>query len=227
MATPTLSEPGLATDPTQQQLDELEALIERMLELPFAQLESSPGNPSPAEAGLGPLMIEQLGHRPTLSSVTGSFDEGTSAARVPLSTADPTPEERINPQAPITRADTPDDDTGFELSIELDPQAGAEVAGSIPAEDHLPQRADDQDGQDRLQPDVELPATEQTEPRPYFALLPLIWLNTAFDLAAAPFGPMGRWLRGTGGRAFLGWTGIVLLAIAGVLVGMQWVPWKV
>jgi hypothetical protein len=43
-------------------------------------------------------------------------------------------------------------------------------------------------------------------------VLPLVWANGIFDGFTYILGPLGRWLRGEAGRAFLGWLGLALLA---------------
>src|SRR5207253_2114127 len=49
---------------------------------------------------------------------------------------------------------------------------------------------------------------------------PLLWINWAFDRATGLLGPPGRWLRGPGRRAVLGWGGLLLLAAA-----LVWLAW--
>jgi hypothetical protein len=44
-------------------------------------------------------------------------------------------------------------------------------------------------------------------------LLPLYWSNRVFDGCAGWLGPLGRWLRGDYGRAVIGGAGFVLLAV--------------
>lgn len=57
----------------------------------------------------------------------------------------------------------------------------------------------------------------ESAPRPW-PLLPLLWFNTAFDLALVPLGPLGRWLRGSSGRAFLATIGFLCLVAAAILL---------
>jgi hypothetical protein len=43
-------------------------------------------------------------------------------------------------------------------------------------------------------------------------LRPLVWCNRAFDSLTLWLGPLGRWLRSSAGRSWLGWIGLGLLA---------------
>jgi hypothetical protein len=51
-------------------------------------------------------------------------------------------------------------------------------------------------------------------------LRPLLWINLAFDWSTGWLGPLGRWLREPGGRALIGWGGLLLLAAA-----LAWLAW--
>ena len=55
-------------------------------------------------------------------------------------------------------------------------------------------------------------------------LRPLVWLNRFFDRHTYRLGALGRWLRRPAGRAVLGWTGLLLLAAAAVLLA-RWIRW--
>jgi len=219
MSTPVLSEPALATDPTHQQLDELEALIERMLELPFAQLESPPANRASSETALDAAPVLELDYGKSQSQL----NEGTatvSAKRLdPVGTlkSPPAVSQAALPSVP----DALDQDALFEQSFD---QHAESATIDPPA---IQQPAESEDRQQESEPVVDLPAAEERERGTFFALVPFVWLNSAFDMTVAPFGPLGRWLRAAGGRALLGWTGIVLLAIAAALASMEWLPWKV
>jgi hypothetical protein len=57
------------------------------------------------------------------------------------------------------------------------------------------------------------------------ALWPLVAFNVVFDLFLAPWGPPGRWFRGTAGRNLLGVVGFLCLAGATVLAAADWLGW--
>jgi hypothetical protein len=56
-------------------------------------------------------------------------------------------------------------------------------------------------------------------------LLPLLWFNQAFDKITVVLGGPGRWLRGPGGRHALGLTGLALLVVAGLWLVKDWLGW--
>ncbi len=56
-------------------------------------------------------------------------------------------------------------------------------------------------------------------------LRPLLWSNRVFDRAAMRLGRPGRWLRGSRGRAYLGWIGIGCLATAVLWCLADWIGW--
>jgi hypothetical protein len=56
-------------------------------------------------------------------------------------------------------------------------------------------------------------------------LLPVRWFNQAFDLATLLLGAPGAWLRGPGGRRALGWTGFALIAAAGLWLAKDLLAW--
>jgi hypothetical protein len=53
--------------------------------------------------------------------------------------------------------------------------------------------------------------------------VPLWWCDQAFDRSTRILGPFGRWLRSIWGRAFLGWLGVALWAIALVWGVLKWI----
>jgi hypothetical protein len=62
------------------------------------------------------------------------------------------------------------------------------------------------------------------EPAP-LVLLPIVWLNRAFDRTALGFGPPGRWLRSPGGRNLLGASGLLMLAGSVAWGVLDWIGW--
>jgi hypothetical protein len=56
-------------------------------------------------------------------------------------------------------------------------------------------------------------------------LLPFKAINWLFELYTLPFGPLGRWLRGTVAKNVLGVTGLILLATAGAFGLVEWMGW--
>jgi hypothetical protein len=206
--------------PTRQQLDELEALMQRMLALPVNHLEeelngvqdsSTPATPSanPRVEIISPLPVpttpanegqakrqEFVAARPEqqseLSELVGLRPSQSPSSRPVKKERDESPARSRSSTATKPRIST----------VELTHQVATET------------------------PRPSMQSLGETE-RPIVAgwLLPLFWCNRAFDLATVLLGPLGRWLRGPGGRALLGWCGLLLLVLAAawmVLVGMGW-----
>lgn len=56
-------------------------------------------------------------------------------------------------------------------------------------------------------------------------LWPVVGVNLLFDGLTYLLGPLGRWLRGSSGRALLGWIGLGLLAAAAAWALADWLAW--
>ena len=173
---------------TRQQLDELDALMQRMLALPVNPPEDAPGAP------------------------TGQ----PQAATIPTSTNDP----------PVSRPDVPTEPA--PASVRREPP---EVANPLDAASHQavntprsPRGALPQPPVTRS-PGHPVTPSPSRPPRLAWPLRPFLWVNVVFDHTTVWLGPVGHWLRAPGGRALLGWTGLLLLAAALawlVLDGMGW-----
>ena len=61
-------------------------------------------------------------------------------------------------------------------------------------------------------------------PTPWL-LWPLVGFNAVFDACLLPWGPLGRWLRGPTGRAFLGILGLLFLTAAAAWAAAEWIGW--
>jgi hypothetical protein len=48
----------------------------------------------------------------------------------------------------------------------------------------------------------------------------LVTINFVYDILTVILGPLGRWLRSPGGRALVGWAGILMLLGAAAWAGM-------
>jgi hypothetical protein len=70
-----------------------------------------------------------------------------------------------------------------------------------------------------------MPEENEHVPRLAWPLRPLLWLNWAFDYAMSWLGPPGRWLCGSGGRALLGWGGLLLIAAALAWIALDGMGW--
>jgi hypothetical protein len=203
---------------TRQLLDELDALMQRMLELPVNQLEDDPAPPmntvlvspsalgppaapaespgpaelpSPPESAAAPAR-QVITHAPTVyPGLRRHRDEAPAEKQ-------PEPAARALP-APVgaTTSTTARPTTSTPLLQGGDPRAAvqASVVCAPPAAPELSWRQ-----------------------RAAGWVMPgLLWGNRAFDRLTGWLGNPGRWLRSPAGRATLGWVGLGLWTVALIL----------
>jgi hypothetical protein len=203
MATPTTS-----TLPTRQQLDEIDALLQRMLTLPPIEDEpaeappaATPPAPSPPAITFpAPVIREVAATQPALPG-----DPVVQAWRVQwpqTSTAAPAAPPSITawgtPVPLATLADDPDPNTS--VHGQLAPVPTSAPMGQIPVAEPVP-----------------------ADSRPAISLFawPLIGVNQLFNVLTRPLGLYGDWLRGPG-RTAMGWLGIGLILAAGIWAAGEW-----
>jgi hypothetical protein len=193
MATPSTSLP------TRQQLDEIDALLQRMLSLPGV-----PGEP--AEPATPPITYPASAVRevpPPSPPAPGEpvVREWRVDWTPPPAPAGPSV---VAWGAPVPLA------TAADLPPRFDPTPAPVYAVPAPAE--LPYAVPYVSGQ---------PPSSTVQPPVGLPIQLLIALNGVFNVLTYLLGPVGTWLRGAG-RNTLGWLGILmLLAAAGWAVG-QW-----
>jgi hypothetical protein len=203
--TPEGKEPA-SLQTTRQMLDELDALMDRMLALPVNDLEEAT---SPAREVARMPMVSA-----TLTVLESPAAEAEAPARIeapppramgPHDTTDlaPAPPEIVSPK-----------DLAFMPQGEPEPIPEEVIPPSIMA---LPVP------RMKSTPVVPLPVPPRSMGG--MCLLPLLWFDRAFDLVAGFFGRPGHWLRGPRGRHFLGMTGLTLLVVAGVWLVKDWLGW--
>jgi hypothetical protein len=190
---------------TRQQLDELDALMQRMLALPVELPEDLPSPPTPETAG------------EDIAEDTNAFSDASPGADVVTApAAQPEGEQAgtsdlLSPTAdpiPLTPPRERMESWGYSSPPPLAPVSSPFTGLDSPRTVEVklaPSRA----------------VTEKTRvPRVVWTVYPLLWTNWAFDQATSWLGPLGRWLRAPGGRALLGWGGLLLLAAA-----LAWLAW--
>jgi hypothetical protein len=175
---PTTGPPrSIADRPTRQQLDELDALMQRMLALPVDSDDRSV----------------------------------TTANAFSSASAQPENPDAVPPAPPSSSSG---------VAMDLLTQRRTTVEQSIP------RVASDTANQPVHPDESKLPAVPVSEHICVsWWLLPVWWVNRAFDGAIGWLGPPGRWLRGHQGRTFLALVGLFLLAaaLAWLLVdGIDW-----
>ncbi len=196
MSTPAPPHSPISLHPVRQQLDELDGLLQRMLELPVEPADSAdPSRPQSwekeregdVEASGNSALLESSGPEP-----------GSSQSTSPLFS-----------------------DFQFTLS-DHGPET---VAASLPASSPRLGQGWDGGRESAGQPQSSLPQADEWEERTSIWLWPLVALNRMADACLGRLGRPGRWWQGTWGRACLGLMGLLLLTGAllwGILDWMQW-----
>jgi hypothetical protein len=218
---------------TRQLLDELDALMQRMLALPVNQLEDdvalpqaptilapppaedrgsdaegSPGNTLTVQAATSALDVRSAGEMETALTVVAHPPE-TNFPQLPHRS------EAISPSKPDPERFTPPDEPAVIIppaSETPTPPFAPALPAPLPRPSLRPASAP---AGSRLLPTTATPAPSRTAGRlPAWLLRPLLWSNRAFDRWTGWLGRPGRWLRGPLGRAVLGWVGLGLWAVA-------------
>jgi hypothetical protein len=193
MALVTFAGPQTLPNPTQDQLDELETLIQRMLELPVVEHESIGSDPA-----------LQVREHPAPSDDAPTFELSPPHREFP---GNP-------PDIPGTTEEAPAASGRFEMADDLPALKIRSSRSKKPIRSRPPTHHSS--GNE---------AAAQGGWLRRLLLFPLTAMNWTFDLYTLPFGPVGRWLRGSGGRSVLGVTGLILLAIAIGCGVVEWMGW--
>jgi len=207
--------PPRPAHPTRQQLDELDALLQRMLEpdsAPAPPVEEPPAPPP------GPAVSYRV--------IQPAAEEPAPAAEKPEG------EEWV----PLRSAWQPSPHTWGPLAEswqQAQASRGAAPAPPEPQPEPTPQAPEAAPPPPIIRPVSgfvqRLPEPSRSEalaepPVPRW-LRPLVWCNRGFDALTAPLGGAGRWLRGRRGRTVLGAVGLLCLAAAvarAVADGIGW-----
>jgi hypothetical protein len=205
---PTSSRPVSPDQPTRQQLDELDALMERMLALPVNQSGQSAGG---QDGGTG---VSNAAAPLTGNARPASTFYVTTTATTPSSSQ---VAKDANPTEIEMQSDPPRTATGLSLPAALP------LAPSPPRQ---PQAAGS------LQGTPELNVPEWLRAKMSYAnwhvswyLRPVVWCNRAYDAGTSWTGPFGRWLRGSQARTLIGLMGLLLLIAAFAWVAIDGLGW--
>jgi hypothetical protein len=231
MSTP----PRSTVQASREQLDELDALLQRMLELPVDPSEDAPAASSGNESTkIPPPAPKEIPAVTTIPSPGGlkrpaqprgyTDDRGTSRAgsETPKGEAKQPAARRPAkaPQKPASvapSAPTPSPE-GPTIKI-VAPGEGAPARPPQPGSPTGPESA----ATEAVVATV-LPASGPPTPVAIWQW-PLGWLNLMFDFVASRLGPPGRWARQPTGRRILGWIGLALLCVSLVLLILDWIGW--
>jgi hypothetical protein len=187
---------------TRQMIDELDALMERMLALPVNDQDEpeAPRTPvsSPAAA---PLTAKLTLLQVPAEEAPQSAHVGTNPSHLPVlgvvRSANPPPSAPTLPPLPEA------------APVPVTPLSDRVVPSAV-------------------HPDLDSLICEVPEPTgslgSWFIVL-LVWGNRLFDHSTAYLGEPGRWLRGTVGRLMLGLSGIALFAAACWWLLSDWFGW--
>ena len=216
-----MSNPGAPNDPspnsTRQMLDELDALMERMRALPVNDLADQAPAVSPPPSSAKVTVVEASppveAPRPTSASSTGPGKVLVSRLSAPPSYTTEMEEEKPRPKKK-DKEPKPSSEQIMEKQASL-------WTEPLPTPDEI------------LPPLVVKPVPAEVKRFPGkrrslsgIALLPLLWINQAYDRATVVLGPVGRWLRGVHGRKLLGLIGLGLLALAVLWLLHDWLGWN-
>ncbi len=204
MSTPATTPSPSLLQPTRQQIDELDALLQRMLELPVNPFDTEMAAP----AGPEPLVFSISSPLPCTRG-RGVGDEGAEPLRTPTPSPQPlSPEYRgegLSEEvlADVASVESPPDTNPVERSVRVVGLASVPVVIQRPS-------VSSGDGPRPAAPDW---------------LRHVLWINRVFDRHVLRLGGPGRWLRQPRGRALLGMLGIVSLATALTIVLHDWFGW--
>lgn len=240
MSIPT-SRSATSMQPTRQQLDELEALMQRMLELPVQHGgEVSGGSavtaadavsdeeeasewgedypPPPAEWGA--VGLERLSTELPISS---EFQATEPDADTPAAAWD---EPAFSAHSPAFENERPVE-TGLSWASTEDssaPENGGDASARSWAEAPVNPLEAELGAAESPPTGSDAAAASLSSPRPG-SPRPFLWLNLTYDVLTYLLGPLGRWLRGPAGRALVGWIGVLLLAGAMAWFLYDWMGW--
>jgi hypothetical protein len=205
MPTPEKSQVSLAGDPTRQQLDELDALMQRMLALPVNPPdEAGASGPGRSETPVAQVPSQPATPVPSPAPSPGEVEETRAKRLTPPLENKPKPTTKKVGETTVPPAVVPSE-----------PDRCAPLRTTLPPTKIRPA--------DKYQPAKVLP--EDLGPPVPFWLQPIVWPNRVFDGLTRWLGPPGRWLRGPYGRFLLACSGIVMLLTAVAWVTLHRMGW--
>jgi hypothetical protein len=207
---------GTAANATRQQLDELDALLQRMLDLPVNKLDANSAEPPAVAYAATEIAAAPVVAPPPATAPSETPAKAEAESWVPLSstwqpsalTWKPLAQSWNQPPADVA----PEQMETVLAEAEPAPEPAALIAAPEPRGDQRP---------DALPDPLEAPADQ---PAARWARL-LVGFNTAFDLCLAPLGPTGRFFRGRPGRLGLAILGLGCLVAAAVVLLIDWAGW--
>ena len=187
---------------TKQMLDELDALMEKMLSLPVN--ETDDGSASAPE-------VKSPSLPPTLSATLTLLEPPAKAPvrDLPL----PEPEHpAVNPPH-------------LEMPVAPPPPLPPPVREPAPLPEPMTNDVTPPSVMPKLEPLLEEIPEPDVPLTTEWGYLPLLWMNQAFDGLTIALGA-GEWLRSQAGRMLLGVSGVALLAFAVAWLVRDWLGWN-
>jgi len=203
---------------TKQLLDELDALMEKMLALPVSSADDAA--PLPEELARLPRVTATL---TVLESAAPDLEQSqTDTAGLSALASSPRVDEPAKTGPPHVEFDpkraSPSHKEESLASPARSPSYMTNVEAAVPEEAIPPSLLN-----------VQVPEIEvlPVRPRPWasVAIQPLLLVNGIFDLLTFFLGPLGRWLRTGPGRSFLAFAGVVLAVLGIGWLIRDWMSW--
>jgi len=227
MISPRQVKQSTVDQPTRQQLEELDALMQRILALPVNAVEDTISIPETSQrvtihglADVPPVRDTENAVPPPPQKIEEGRANNPSVARAARS-------------EPSTGGEDQDlDFSAFAFPVTAFAAEGgtrrtATLPVAQPAEGESEKSAAGAGARAAL---TTVPLFAQATGRADVLIVspwlrPFVWCNQAFDYGTVWLGPLGRWLRGFKGRALMGWTGILLIAAALAWVAVEGINW--
>jgi hypothetical protein len=214
---------------TKQMLDELDALMEKMLTLPVNDLGDAAAFPPPVVKEptlsatltlLSPPSVPAPAPTPPLSKKPASRPSYQIPA---LAAPRPRVEEPAAPPSPL-----PFNPPHFEMPpVEASEPESLRFDTPEPEPEPLTNEVMPVSVLPRLEPLMnEIAEPPSSSFGTQWLYLPLVWVNQGFDGATLAFGGAGRWMRSEGGRMLLGFSGVALMAAAVAWFLKDWLGWN-
>jgi hypothetical protein len=219
-AVPPLAKEIDTLQSTRQMLDELDALMDRMLAIPVNDVD----DPAPRPGDIVRM--------PTVSATLTVLEAPLEDEEDPAKDERPAQEARPLLQESFPSYSTETVDTAAEPAREpllLQPHH-LEAPPKAPEPEPIPE--------DTIPPAITALPVPAVESTPIVTLVrprqrslvsrgttPVLWLNQTFDKGTTFLGERGQWLRSPSGRRVLGLAGVTLLAAAALWLVIDWLGW--
>ncbi len=198
---------------TRQMLDELDALMERMLALPVSEQEEA-SRPGPRLDP--PQEVPLTAHLTMLNPAPPLQQEWVVPAPAPKVVPPPSSADiEFGSEIIATRVTVPSFADQPALPMKKPgPQLELPFPALAPEQPEQPGPVSEDDLAAFTFPGQQRGPVATPPDQPQWSWHPLCLINRAFDWCTQPLGWFGRWLRGRWGRNFLGLAGVALLILS-------------